>query len=75
MKEKVSHDINKVIHYLSLAAGNDSSISQFYFSCIYSEGKYITQDLTLASNQNFPNAQYILWYLKKSVLNNVFFKE
>ena len=63
----ISRDINKAIHYLTLAADQNHPQAQYNLGFIYYKGQYISRDinkaihyLTLAANQNLPEAQYIL---------------
>ena len=63
----VTRDINKAIHYYSLAADQNYPNAQINLGAIYHEGQYISRDIskaihyyTLAANQNNPNAQFNL---------------
>ena len=62
--QNVQQDINKAIHYLSLAANQNHADAQFTLGVNYYSNAYIQQDinkaihyLSLAANQNHPLAQ------------------
>ena len=65
--EYITRDINKSIHYFTLASNQNIPKAQFTLGLIYYLGEYITRDinksihyLSLAANQNNPEAQFIL---------------
>lgn len=60
-------NINKSVHYLTLAAEQNQKNAQFILGNIYIEGKYVVRDvdkgihyLTLAATQNQIDAQFVL---------------
>lgn len=60
-------NINKSVHYLTLAAEQNQKNAQFILGNIYIEGKYVVRDvdkgihyLTLAATQNQIDARYVL---------------
>ena len=69
-RKYIKQDINKSIHYLTLAANQNNAVVQYNLGCIYYSGKYIARDinksihyLTLAAIQNNVKAQYNLGYI------------
>ncbi|KAK8843701.1 Serine/threonine-protein kinase plk4 [Tritrichomonas musculus] len=65
--EYVSRDINKAIHYFTLAANISHLCAQYKLGCIYSEGQYTSCDMkkaihyySLAADQNNVDAQCAL---------------
>ncbi|KAK8899031.1 hypothetical protein M9Y10_001328 [Tritrichomonas musculus] len=76
-----SRDINKAIHYLTLAAKKNNAKAQNILGNIYYKGKYILRDInkaihyySLAANQNNSNAQNNLgniYYEGKYISRNI----
>ncbi|KAK8854151.1 hypothetical protein M9Y10_016708 [Tritrichomonas musculus] len=77
----VTQNINKAIHYYSLAANQNHPDAQFILGVIYDEGQYVTQNInkaihyySLAANQNHPDAQFNLgtiYYEGQYVTQNI----
>ena len=79
--DHVPIDINKAIHYYSLASNQNLAEAQYNLGFIYHTGYhvpiYIDKAIhyySLAANQNFPEAQYclgIMYYLRNFSITNM----
>ena len=77
----VVRDINKAIHYYSLAADQSTPQAEFNLGVIYLNGKYVVRDInkaihyfSLASNQNYPEAQFnlgIIYYIGEYIKQDI----